>query len=146
MKLILLILLFIPLNLFAPPWGDLKKNETHFKALNRHYLISAIEYVESRGDIKAYNKKEHAAGCLQIRPIMLKEVNRVSGKNYTLQDRYDRDKSYEMFYIIMDKYNPDYDLRIACRVWNGRGNSGKGSESYYQKVFKIYINNGYPVK
>ena len=35
--------------------------------------------VESEGNDSAYHKREKAAGCLQIRPIMVREVNRILG-------------------------------------------------------------------
>jgi hypothetical protein len=44
-------------------------------------LIAAIIQVESGGDTLAYNSKEDAVGCLQIRPIMVREVNRLLGKD-----------------------------------------------------------------
>ena len=51
-------------------------------------LIAAIIQVESGGDTLAYNAKEDAVGCLQIRPIMVREVNRLVGKDsFTLDDR-----------------------------------------------------------
>ena len=44
--------------------------------------------VESGNDTLAYNAKENAAGCLQIRPIMVREVNRLLGKDsFKLKDR-----------------------------------------------------------
>ena len=60
--------------------------------------------VESEGNDSAYCASENAAGCLQIRPIMLQEVNRILRlqgklKRYTLNDRWNREKSIEMFWI-----------------------------------------------
>ena len=68
-------------------------------------LIEAMILVESEGNDSAYCKKEEAVGCLQIRPIMLKECNRVlelqnSNKRYKLHDRWSREKSIEIFHII----------------------------------------------
>ena len=64
-------------------------------------LIDAIMYVESRGDSMAYNRGEDAVGVLQIRPIMLREVNRLLGYDrYNLKDRWSKAKSIEMFEII----------------------------------------------
>ena len=47
------------------------------RSIPKNNLIEAIIYVESRGDIKEHNISEDAVGCLQIRPIMLREVNRL---------------------------------------------------------------------
>ena len=42
-------------------------------------VITAIEKVESNQDKYAINEKENALGCLQIRPIMVKDYNRITG-------------------------------------------------------------------
>ena len=73
-------------------------------------LIEAMIWVESRGNDSAYCKKEEAVGCLQIRPIMLLECNRILelkkiSKRYALPDRWHRDKSIEMFYVVNQYYN-----------------------------------------
>jgi len=98
-------------------------------------LINAIIYVESKGDDLAYNSKENAAGCLQIRPIALREVNRILGyKKYTLNDRWSRAKSIEMFNVIKSNIKNPTDERIA-RTWNGGYNFSKSStDAYWQKV------------
>jgi len=98
-------------------------------------LINAIIYVESKGDDLAYNSKENAAGCLQIRPIALKEVNRILGyKKYTLNDRWSRVKSIEMFNVIKSNIKSPTDERIA-RTWNGGYNFSKSStDAYWQKI------------
>lgn len=98
-------------------------------------LIEACIWVESRGDDLAYNAKENAAGCLQIRPILVREVNRLLGRNkYTLNDRWSRAKSIEMFNVIKSNINNPTDERIA-RTWNGGYNFSKSStDAYWQKV------------
>jgi hypothetical protein len=101
-------------------------------------LVEAIIWVESRGDTLAYNKSEEALGCLQIRPIMLREVNRLLAKNsikkvYTLKDRTSRSKSIEMFNVIRGHLNNPTDERIA-RTWNGGYNYGESTLKYWNKV------------
>ena len=101
-------------------------------------LIEAIIWVESRGDTLAYNKSEEALGCLQIRPIMLREVNRLLAKNsikkvYTLKDRMSRSKSIEMFNVIRGHIDNPTDERIA-RTWNGGYNYGESTLKYWNKV------------
>lgn len=99
-------------------------------------LIEACIYVESRGNDLAFNSKEKAAGCLQIRPILVKEVNRLIGSEaYTLQDRWSRSKSIEMFKVIKSNINNPTDERVA-RTWNGGYNFGKSTDSYWNKVNK----------
>ena len=101
-------------------------------------LVEAIIWVESRGDTLAYNKSEEALGCLQIRPIMLREVNRLLAKNdiqkvYTLKDRTSRSKSIEMFNVIRGHINNPTNERIA-RNWNGGYNYGESTLKYWNKV------------
>jgi soluble lytic murein transglycosylase-like protein len=99
-------------------------------------LISAIIQVESGGDTLAYNSKEDAVGCLQIRPIMVREVNRLLGKDsFTLSDRWSKVKSIQMFNILRSHLKGASDEEIA-RTWNG-GYNGKNNPKtlqYWKKV------------
>ena len=99
-------------------------------------LIDAIIHVESRGDSMAYNAGEDAVGVLQIRPIMMREVNRLLGYNkYTLADRWSKSKSIEMFNVIKNHtLNPTNE--ILARNWNGgwSGYKKKSTLKYWQKV------------
>lgn len=104
-------------------------------------LIDALIYVESRGNEKAYASSEEAAGCLQIRPIMVMEVNRILKKlnkkqRYTLEDRWDCGKSKEMFYIWKDFHHKDSNEERIARNWNGGPNGYKKTqtEKYWTKV------------
>lgn len=99
-------------------------------------LIDAIIYVESRGNTKAHNIKEDAVGCLQIRPIMLREVNRLLGYNkYKLADRWSKDKSIEMFNVIKEHTKNPTNEKLA-RNWNGgwNGYKKKSTLKYWYKV------------
>lgn len=102
-------------------------------------LISAMIQVESGGNYRAcgdYKKGiAQAVGCLQIWPITVKDANRISGKCFTLEDRYDRAKSIEMCRIIITHYETT--LEGMARRWNGGGNwrNIKQTEIYWQKVF-----------
>jgi len=111
-----------------------------------NHFVSAVIYIESRGDSLAYNTKEKAVGVLQIRPIMLREVNRVLRKNkvpgkYVLQDRYNRQKSIEMFDIMAEQVNQDglsqmQFFEIVARRWNGgrRGDKKKATIKYWERI------------
>ena len=99
-------------------------------------LIDAIIHVESRGDSMAYNAGEDAVGVLQIRPIMMREVNRLLKKNkYTLDDRWSKSKSIEMFNVIKDHTTNPTNERLA-RNWNGgwNGYKKKSTLKYWNKV------------
>jgi hypothetical protein len=99
-------------------------------------LIDAIIHVESRGDSTAYNKREDAVGVLQIRPIMLREVNRLLGYDkYNLEDRWSKAKSIEMFNVIKNHTTNPTDEKLA-RNWNGGWNGYKKQSTlkYWNKV------------
>ena len=99
-------------------------------------LIDAIIHVESRGDSMAYNAKEDAVGVLQIRPIMMREVNRLLKENkYTLADRWSKSKSIEMFNVIKAHTTNPTNERLA-RNWNGgwNGYKKKSTLKYWNKV------------
>jgi hypothetical protein len=49
--------------------------------VNIPMLLQAIATVESGGNDQAYNVREQAAGRYQIRPIYLRDVNRIIGRN-----------------------------------------------------------------
>jgi hypothetical protein len=105
-------------------------------------LEDAVMYVESRGDTSAYNVQEDAVGCLQIRPIMVREVNRVLGSEvYTLDDRWSRQCSLEMFRVMavqVDKAeHPNYE-EVVARRWNGgaRGERKSATLGYWRRVEK----------
>jgi len=110
-------------------------------------LLVAIMYVESRLDSTAYAKNENAVGVLQIRPIMVREVNRVLKKmdkteRYTMQDRWSLVKSVEMFNIIRDYHHKDSSYETIARCWNGgrRGDRKKSTLVYWERV-QIQIEN-----
>ena len=106
-------------------------------------LLNAVMAVESNFDTMAYNAKENAVGVLQIRPIMVREVNRLLGKDkYTLKDRWSKAKSIEMFNVIRSHLKGASDEQIA-RTWNGgyNGHNIPQTMQYWIKVRKYTQNN-----
>ncbi len=123
---LILISLFLPTG--SPVGEIIAKKDTK--------LVDAIIYVESRGDSMAHNKREDAVGVLQIRPIMLREVNRLLGYDkYTLKDRWSKAKSIEMFEVIREHTTNPTDEKLA-RNWNGgwNGYKKKSTLKYWNKV------------
>lgn len=121
------------------------KNKTEVPKPSIKKLIDAVIQVESRGNDSAYNKSEDAVGCLQIRPIMVREVNRLlkirgEERRYTLKDRWNRQKSIEMF-LVFNKNVSNFEEQ--CRRWNGGHNGMKKTATvkYWNKVKKKLINN-----
>lgn len=115
-------------------------------------LVNALIYVESRGIDSAVGDKhlgEPSVGVLQIRPIMVKEVNRIckrigSHQRFTLKDRFNRDKSIHMFLIWKEFHHKDSNFEAISRSWNGgpKGHKNKRTEKYWIKVQKqLNMNN-----
>lgn len=92
-------------------------------------FISAIVSVESNGKWDAKGKNNDV-GVLQITPILVRDCNRILGREkYTLADRLDSLKSVEMFNVMQKHYNPQRDYHWALKLWN----SG-APLSYHRKV------------
>ena len=103
-------------------------------------ILNAIIQVESRGNPKAHAKGEDAVGILQIRKCMVDDVNRIlkkrgSSLRYTYSDRWDENKSKEMFDIFCTYYGLTSAEEMA-RCWNGgpRGINNPSTLSYWDKV------------
>lgn len=112
-------------------------------------LINAMILVESEGNDSAYCRHEEAVGCLQIRPIMLAECNRIlklqkSSISYNLLDRWSREKSIEIFNIINKHHNKNATYEEIARFWNGgpkwadKGATKKYWENVYIKLDEQY--------
>jgi hypothetical protein len=107
-------------------------------------LLLALIIVESHGDNNAINGS--AAGCLQITPMVVEDINRFAGTNFTLDDRFDREKSIQMAKIYLKYYGEVYtkktgkqpDNEIYARIWNGGPNGWQKSstEDFWLKVKK----------
>ncbi|MBO4850649.1 MAG: hypothetical protein J5529_07060 [Prevotella sp.] len=106
-------------------------------------VVDAIMMVESRGNCNARNGIY--CGPLQIAPCLVNEVNNIlkrrnSPQRYTLNDRFSKQKSKEMFVIIQSYYNPSNNVERAIRMWQGgiRYKVGK-TQRYFEKVMS-YLN------
>lgn len=107
-------------------------------------LVGALIQVESKGDSSAIGDTHMdvpSIGVLQIRPIMVREVNRIlkkkkSNKRFKLKDRFSRTKSIEMFMVWKDYHHPKGGFEEIARCWNGgpRGIKNKRTEHYWAKV------------
>lgn len=96
-------------------------------------FITALAWVESRWNDNAESPKE-AVGYLQLTPILVKDANRIAGKElYSLDCRTDRNKSIEIFNVIMENYNPQHDMQYALKIWNPYA-----KVSYHRAVMKKY--------
>lgn len=99
-------------------------------------VIEAIAKVESGGNPKAVSKNGTYIGLLQISKSLVDDVNSFVGyRKYSYQDRYDPEKSIEMFILYQKKYNPENNIDKAIRIWNGGPRyTIKGTQSYLSRV------------
>jgi len=80
-------------------------------------LVLAISFTESRFNSDAVGKAGDT-GHLQITPVYVKEVNRLYGTDYTIEDAFDIDKSLEMFYLMQQSKNPTRNLEQGIYYHN----------------------------
>jgi len=89
-------------------------------------LQNPIAMQESGNNPNAYMAREQSAGLLQIRPILVQDL-RQHGYNFILKDRWNREKSYQMFTIYLTIYGKQYykdtgkmpTAEVLARIWNG---------------------------
>ena len=115
---------------------------------NREELIEAMAFVESGGNpatIGDINLGTPSVGLLQIRPIMVREVNRILrkqglDKRFKNSDRKSGEKSIEMFNIWADAYHLNSSYEKMARNWNG-GPKGykKSATAHYWKKVQNYV-------
>jgi len=126
------------------PITQIEPKEVELRSVKDN-LIPAMIHVESLGNDSAIGDKHlvgnEAVGALQIRPIMLREVNRIlkiqkSNKRYSKKDRYSREKSIEMFMVWKNYHHPKGGFETIARNWNGgpRGYKNKRTEYYWAKI------------
>ena len=104
-------------------------------------VMEAIIEVESNGNHRAKNGNQ--VGAMQITPILVEDCNailkqRKSTKRFKLADRFNIQKSKEMFLLIQSWYNLENNVEKAIRSWNGGVNySVKRTQRYFEKVMNI---------
>ena len=108
-------------------------------------VIYAIEEVESNRDPYAINTQENALGCLQIRPIMIADYNRITKENLSHDIAYNRAMAYIIASTIFNHYikgieNPT--AKHLAFIWNGGGSAWKRvdnpKEDRKQKMLDSY--------
>ena len=135
-------------------------------------IIPVLIQVESGGNVNAIGDGGKAVGCLQIHRIMVDDVNRIAEMQgwwdvhnfynydeFTLDDRYSKDKSIQMCEYYLEYYYQKYvkwwneqcskplyhpmpfDVcEVLARLWNG-GYAGlkrnpRATDNYWEKVKK----------
>lgn len=100
-------------------------------------LLSAIEFVESRGRADAVGDGGRAVGVLQIWPITVADANRILGRDeFTLADRLNPDRSRQIFYVITNHYSAGCSDEVKARRWNSgpTGDRKACSLDYWRRV------------
>jgi len=144
-KIKLLVLGFFLFAFCATATAPYKKNLEM-----KDVLFSSIAWIESSHNPKA-KSKDGSVGIVQIKPVMVKEVNRICelkkiDKHFTLADRQSKSKSKQMFWIFQKFYNPNIDfdrlsqdeMEVMARKWNGgpKVHIKKSTKKYWRKVEK----------
>ena len=129
----------------AMPTMAFSQEEKKEEVFSWERVMNAIIQVESKGNPKAYNPKGDCAGVLQITRGLVASVNQILkeknvSKRFTNADRFNAEKSKEMFVLMQEKYNPEHNIEKAIRCWNSGfcKNWKNKSTGYYKKVMKHY--------
>ena len=105
-------------------------------------LINAIIKVESNDNVNVIGDNGKAVGCMQIWKVVVDDVNKVSKLQYNYNDRFNTEKSIEIFQLYINKYATAKRLgrtptdEDMARIWNGGPNGFKkaGTKQYWLKV------------
>ena len=116
---------------------------------NEITLFAIIDY-ESKWGKHTFNPTENAAGHIQIRPMVVLDVNRYFNTNYTLHDRFDLNKSIDIFWKYQHMWKGNTPEELA-RNWNGgpKGMYKTATLDYWkqiQKRIKKYEHLKYTIK
>ena len=104
---------------------EVVREETYHELSDWAVLQMAIIMTESRFNPKVVGKHQDT-GIMQITEIYIKEINRLSGEHFILEDAFDVDKSLLMFDIMQSFKNPSRDIEKAIYYHN--------KSPYYKKV------------
>lgn len=129
-QVIFIAVLLFCMNLSAPPGNDTPVILLNQPINNYEAIWKAVCQVESNGNAYAvnYEKGGFSCGIAQIRQIRIEHYNRISGKNYVLDDAFNPEISKEIFMFYAHRIGNEDKL---IRAWNG---SGKETYHYLNKV------------
>lgn len=89
-----------------------------------------------------------ATGYFQMTPIYVKEVNRVHGTDYSFEQVKDFKTANEIFKLMQDAHNPEYEIDRAIELHNGKKNWYKKriykameDIAKYEEIRDLVINN-----
>lgn len=116
-------------------------------------LLPLLIVIESAGNDNSVGKHGEL-GALQIKPICVRDVNRIAGTQYAYTDAHDRKKAVEMYWIYMTHYTSDKRIKkttdaryfeVASRMWNGGPNGHRNPKSlvYWYKIRQHLVKGGH---
>lgn len=125
---------------------DLTALQVNVNDLACDAFVESIIQIESRGNDNSI-ARDGSAGPLQIKPVLVKDVNRIlryqgDSISFTLADRFDRKKAIDMFWIYQNYYGSENDsFEVMARRWNGGpgGPRSKRTKKYWQKVSRVFV-------
>jgi hypothetical protein len=96
-------------------------------------LWEAVCKYESNNNPLAYNAREQATGIAQIRPVLVRDYNQRTGRDYVIEDMYNVEISKEIFMYYASQLGP-YSYEQIARKWNG---SGPATDVYWNNIKKL---------
>ena len=116
--------------------------------LNLSTIISKLIIIESNNNPNLVGDNGTAIGILQIRPICVKDINRLNNTRFTHKDALDSLKSCLMAKLYLQngidlylkKHNKFPTIEQIVRMWNGgiyKGYVYSSTKNYYNKYKKI---------
>lgn len=134
--LIIVLLIMLGVQLGYCPNNGFKIIRIQKYTDNEITLFAIIDY-ESKWGEHTFNKAENAAGHIQIRPMVVLDVNKYFNTNYTLQDRFDLDKSIEIFWKYQHMWKGNTPESLS-RIWNGgpKGMYKTATLKYWMEIKK----------
>ena len=117
MKKLLILLLLIPVDLFAPKYGAVPILSR--EPVNPYEkIIKAVTIGESAEGKYLYNPAEEAIGWFQVRKIRLDDYNIRTGESITHEECYDYEVGRKIFLYYVSQI--DYrDIKAIAINWNG---------------------------
>lgn len=106
-------------------------------------VADAIAQVESEGRADLVSRNGQYVGYLQISKVLVRQCNQILGKKaYTYDDRYDKQKSIEMFIVYQEHFNKEGNMEKAIRLWSSGDtrcmNRKRATEGYYRRVMRKF--------
>jgi hypothetical protein len=109
----------------------------------QHSILLATIKVESPKNAyqaqESYNR-EFALGKLQIRPIMIAEVNRIlKFRKYKHSDALDSVKAVEIFMVYQNFHNPKWNAQRAAYLWVGGSNYMNATKEEWSRMHRYWL-------